>query len=97
MRRSFAPSSIRSITNDKENVSNNTTRLSLSAPMKHVSSITSLLKQNDIMTNQQDDTNEDKENNGITIIRQPLFEFLEIPQNLKKPFKIPSGCIITEK
>ncbi len=33
----------------------------------------------------------------MTIRRMPMFGFLEIPDNLNKQFKIPSGCIITEK
>ncbi len=37
-------------------------------------------------------------NNGeITISRLPLFGFLEIPEALNKQFKIPSGCVLTEK
>jgi hypothetical protein len=33
----------------------------------------------------------------VTIQRLPLFGFLEIPQALSKQFKIPSGCVLTEK
>ncbi len=33
----------------------------------------------------------------VMISRLPLFGFLEIPEALNKQFKIPSGCIITER
>ena len=32
-----------------------------------------------------------------TIVRQPLFEFLSIPDQLKIQFTIPAGCVITKK
>lgn len=38
---------------------------------------------------------EDEEYN--TIQRLPLFGFLSIPNDLKKQFKIPSGCVISEE
>lgn len=45
--------------------------------------------------------NNDKASDGdgdvITIKRMPLFGFLEIPEALNKQFKIPSGCVITQK
>lgn len=37
------------------------------------------------------------DSNMTTIERLPLFGFLEIPDNLNKQFKIPSGCSITKK
>jgi DNA repair and recombination protein RAD54 and RAD54-like protein len=40
---------------------------------------------------------EDEDSGDITISRMPLFGFLEIPEALNKQFKIPSGCLITEK
>jgi hypothetical protein len=33
----------------------------------------------------------------ITIQRVPLFGFLSIPDELRRQFKIPSGCVITEE
>jgi hypothetical protein len=33
----------------------------------------------------------------ITITRIPMFGFLEVPDSLRKQFKVPSGCKITEK
>ena len=33
----------------------------------------------------------------ITITTLPMFGFLEIPENLNKQFKIPSGCVITDE
>lgn len=33
----------------------------------------------------------------VTIQRLPLFGFLSIPNDLKKQFKIPSGCVISEE
>ena len=44
-------------------------------------------------------SNEGREDEGDvkTITRQPLFEFLEIPNNLKREFRVPSGCKITKK
>jgi hypothetical protein len=36
-------------------------------------------------------------NDDMVISRMPMFGFLEIPENLKKQFKVPTGCIITEK
>ena len=33
----------------------------------------------------------------VTIQRLPLFGFLSIPNELKKPFKLPTGCVITEE
>ena len=42
--------------------------------------------------------NDETENGMITIRRLPLFDFLEIPEALSKTqFKVPSGCIVTEK
>lgn len=35
--------------------------------------------------------------NEVTIARMPMFGFLEIPETLNKQFKIPAGCVITEK
>ena len=35
--------------------------------------------------------------NQQIIRRLPLFNFLQIPENLNKQFKIPNGCIITER
>jgi hypothetical protein len=32
-----------------------------------------------------------------TIERMPLFGFLSIPDNLKRRFKVPTGCLISEK
>ncbi len=37
-----------------------------------------------------------KEENDIEIERLPLFGFLSIPEDLRKKFVIPSGCVITE-
>lgn len=36
-------------------------------------------------------------NGMITIQRVPLFGFLSIPDELRRQFKIPSGCVITEE
>lgn len=33
----------------------------------------------------------------ITIQRMPMFGFLEVPESMNKQFKVPSGCVITEK
>jgi len=42
--------------------------------------------------------NNKDESNMITIRRLPLFDFLEIPEGLSKTqFKVPSGCVVTEK
>jgi hypothetical protein len=35
--------------------------------------------------------------NQQIIRRLPLFSFLQIPENLNKQFKIPKGCIITDR
>jgi hypothetical protein len=43
------------------------------------------------------DKNASSEDGMVTIQRLPLFGFLEIPQALSKQFKIPSGCVLTEK
>lgn len=32
-----------------------------------------------------------------TISRMPLFGFLEIPEKLNRQFRVPTGCVITEK
>ena len=40
---------------------------------------------------------ENQTDDMVTIERLPLFGFLEVPQELTKQFKIPSGCIVTEK
>jgi hypothetical protein len=38
------------------------------------------------------------EDDDSTIIqRLPLFGFLEIPKELNKQFKVPSGCVLSEK
>jgi len=46
-------------------------------------------------TNISVDRNND--NNEVIISRLPLFGFLEIPKSLSQQFRIPSGCIISEK
>ena len=33
----------------------------------------------------------------VTIQRMPLFGFLEIPKSLSQQFKVPTGCVLTEK
>ena len=33
----------------------------------------------------------------MIISRLPLFNFLEIPDHLNKQFKVPAGCVVTEK
>jgi hypothetical protein len=33
----------------------------------------------------------------VVISRMPMFNFLEIPDSLRKQFKIPGGCLITEE
>jgi hypothetical protein len=33
----------------------------------------------------------------IVIQRMPMFGFLEIPDDLRKQFKVPTGCVITDK
>ena len=54
------------------------------------------------------DDNKQKDNNNnnntkpsndglVTIQRLPLFDFLQIPENLHRQFKVPSGCVITKK
>lgn len=38
------------------------------------------------------------DDDGMTTIqRLPLFGFLEIPKEFNKQFKVPSGCVLTEK
>lgn len=41
--------------------------------------------------------NSSENNEDITISRLPLFGFLEIPETLNKQFRVPSGCLISEK
>lgn len=43
-------------------------------------------------SNDKDDSSEQ-----ITIKRLPLFGFLSIPESLNKQFRVPTGCVITEK
>ena len=37
------------------------------------------------------------EPNMLEIRRMPLFDFLHIPESLNRQFKVPTGCVITEK
>jgi hypothetical protein len=37
------------------------------------------------------------EDGTVTIQRMPLFGFLSIPDELKRQFKVPAGCVITEQ
>ena len=37
------------------------------------------------------------EDGTVTIQRMPLFGFLSIPDELKRQFKVPTGCVITEQ
>jgi hypothetical protein len=49
-------------------------------------------------TDCSDRGNDGVDGNGmITIQRVPLFGFLSIPDELRRQFKIPSGCVITEE
>jgi len=32
---------------------------------------------------------------GAVFERMPILDFLEIPNDLKKPFTIPKGCVVT--
>ena len=53
------------------------------------SSSTSIVKKNDDGKNEDGDASYFK--------RMPLFGFLEVPESLCKPFKIPTGCKITQQ
>jgi hypothetical protein len=36
-----------------------------------------------------------KENDDMVVERMPMFDFLSIPDDLKKKFSVPKGCVIT--
>ena len=58
-----------------------------------------ILKQKDAPTIHSETKKEGaSDSDGMVMIqRLPLFGFLEIPKDLSKQFKVPAGCILTEK
>jgi hypothetical protein len=54
---------------------------------------------NNISSNTNTNISVDRNNNNneVIISRLPLFGFFEIPKSLSQQFRIPSGCIISEK
>ena len=82
MRRSLCPSQIVKAKNDGRNSS------STDSTRNNVSENTA----GSSLVNKNSNNNDD-----IVIARMPLFGFLQVPDNLRKEFRIPNGCKITKQ
>jgi hypothetical protein len=72
-------------------------RSSCPSQINQMQSIPSILEQRSGASLFSTNKSNNRQNDDIVIKRVPLFSFLEVPDNLSKQFRIPGGCILTEK